>query len=230
MPRLIAAVYQDRSQADRALQALITSGVVRDRIEIIGAERHPSTELAPTRERSPRREPAALYALGLPDQDVRTFVDALARGYVVVSARLDDVGDADRAISTLEMFDPVDLDGRSERGMRGQAGGAAPLGEGLTAGSGRGLSNASAVPGMGALVDDTSALGSADLTTGGGARQGGAGTTATGGRAADARADQPGVGELGLHRAGSAAAPGSTAASRWREMARIGRIRSWQGS
>lgn len=236
MPRLIAAVYADRGNADRALQALIAGGVARDRIELAGGDRHPSSELAPGREvpQSP-----GLVALGLPEADRRLFEGALARGQVLVSARLADDRDGDRAAQILEMFDPVDLDARSARAGGAQGGGGigagvdvgAPLGAGLTAGSGMGTDNVSATPGLGTLTDDTSTLGTADLGTQGmSLSDQGLSATPTGGRRGDARAGEPGVNELRPGGAGPAEAPGSTSAARWRDMARIGRVRSWAGN
>lgn len=233
MPRLIAAVYADRANADRALQALIAEGVARDRIALAGGERHPSSELAPGREMA---QGGALVALGLPEADRRAFETAVARGEVVVSVRLADDRDGERATQILEMFDPVDLDARSAQVSAGHGGGigsgvdvGAPLGAGLTAGSGSGTDNVSAAPGMGTLTDDTSTLGTADLGTQGmNLSDQGLSTTPTGGRRGDARAGEPGVNEL---RPGKAAqAPGSTSAARWRDMARIGRVRTWAGN
>jgi hypothetical protein len=234
MPRLIAAVFADRGNADRALQALIAEGVARDRIEISGGERHPSSELAPGRE-VPRSH--GLVALGLPEQDRRLFEGALAEGQVLVSVRLADDREAERASQILEMFDPVDLDARSAQARRGQGGGigsgvdiGAPLGAGLTAGSGMGTDNVSAAPGMGTLTDDTSTLGTADVGAQGmSLSDQGLSGTPTGGRRGDARAGEPGVNEL-RGGAGAAQAPGSTSAGRWRDMARIGRVRSWVGN
>ena len=236
MPRLVAAVFADRGNADRALQALIAEGVARDRIELAGGERHPSSELAPRRE-IPQAH--GLVNLGLPEEDRRLFEGALARGQVLVSVRLADDRDGERAARILEMFDPEDLDARSaQASAAGQPDGigsgvdvGAPLGAGLTAGSGRGTDNVSAAPGMGTLTDDTSTLGTADLRTQGmGLSDEGLSTTPTGGRRGDARAGEPGVNELASGHGDPAQAPGSTSAARWRDMVRIGRVRGWAGN
>jgi hypothetical protein len=232
MPRLVAAVFADRGNADRALQALIAEGVARDRIELAGGERHPSSELAPRRE-IPQAH--GLVDLGLPEEDRRLFEGALARGQVLVSVRLADDRDGSRATQILEMFDPVDLDGRSAQASgAGQSGGVdvgAPLGAGLTAGSGTGTDNVPAAPGMGTLTDDTSTLGTADLGTQSmSLSDQGLSATPTGGRRGDARAGEPGINELRPGGTGSAKASGSTSAARWRDMARIGRVRSWAGN
>jgi hypothetical protein len=94
-----------------------------------------------------------------------------------------------------------------------------------------GTDNVSATPGMGTLTDDTSTLGTADLGTQGmSLSDQGLSATPTGGRRGDARAGEPGVNELRPGGAGLAEAPGSTSAARWRDMARIGRVRSWAGN
>jgi hypothetical protein len=235
MPRLVAAVFADRGNADRALQALIAEGVARDHIQLAGGEAHPSSELAPAREIPKALD---LVGLGLPEEDRRLFEGALARGQVLVSVRLANDHDGSRATQILEMFDPVDLDARSAESSGASRGGGigqgvdvgAPLGAGLTAGSGRGTDNVSAAPGMGTLTDDTSTLGTADVGTQGmSLSDQGLSATPTGGRRGDARAGAPGVNEL-AGGAGPAQAPGSTSAARWRDMARIGRVRSWAGN
>src|SRR3712207_7360793 len=69
---------------------------------------------------------------------------------------------------------PADLDRRTEAASGRTAAGApqggvdvgAPLGAGLTAGMGQGNTNLESMPGAGAMADDTSTLGTADLRTG----------------------------------------------------------------
>ena len=77
MPRLIAAVYADRGNADRALQALIAGGVARDRIDLAGGDRHPSSELAPGREVP---QPAGLVAASADERiaELAAFLDPIA--------------------------------------------------------------------------------------------------------------------------------------------------------
>ena len=161
MPRIITALYEDRGAAERALQALIETGTARDRIAIIGEKHATGTEVAPSRPPAPDENvTAALRGLALPGEDTRLFEAGLRRGCALVSVRVDG-GDVDRAIQTLEMFDPVDLDRRSQEWLRGGAGATAsarsgvdvgePLGAGLTAGSGQGDTNLESVPGMGTM-------------------------------------------------------------------------------
>lgn len=184
------------------------------------------------REGGKSRNPRASSHSACP-ADRRRFQGALARGQVLVSARLADDRDGDRAAQILEILDPVDLDARSAQAGGGQGGGigasvdvGAPLGAGLTGGH-RYRHRQGATPGMGTLTDDTSTIGTADLGAEGmSLSDQGLSATPTGGRRGDARAGEPGVNELRRHGAGPAGAPGSTSAARWRDMARIGRVRS----
>lgn len=233
MPRIITALFENRGTAERALQALIETGTARDRIAIIGEKHATGTEVAPSRPPAPNENvTAALRDLALPAEDTQLFEAGLRRGCALVSARVDG-GDVDQAIQALEMFDPVDLDRRSEEWLRSGAGAAAsaresvdvggPLGAGLTAGSGQGNTNLESVPGMGTMADDTLGLGTADLRTSEmGLSDQGRSAIPAGGRRAEERAGAPGVNEL--------AAPGIENPNpdlHRREMSGIGRVRRY---
>lgn len=219
MSRIITALFEDRGAAERALQALIETGTARDRIAIIGERHATGTEVAPTRPAAPNEDVvAALRDLALPAEDTRLFGEGLRRGCGLVSVRMDS-GDVEQAVRVLEMFDPVDLDRRSEEWLRSgrregvDVGG--PLGAGLTAGAGAaGTSNVSATPGMGTMAQDTSSLGTADLRS--------SGTTATGDRRSDERAGAPGANELA-----TAGIESPNPDLRRRETTGVGRVRRY---
>jgi hypothetical protein len=205
MPRIVTALFETRAAAERALQALMETGVARDRIAIVGERHAASTELAPTRPSAPDENVlSALRDLALPGEDTRLFQEGLRRGCALVTVRVDQ-GDFGQAIQTLEMFDPVDLDRRSAEWLTSGAAAAGagvdvggPLGAGLTAGAAAGLSNVSATPGMETLTQDTTALGTADLHTAEMSLSNeGLSAMATGGQRANERAGAPGVTELG---------------------------------
>jgi len=252
MPQIIAALFEDRARADRALQALLEAGVARDRIAIVGERSGPEAASAEGfRELSARDDTLAdLHDLPLPDEDLEVFEHGLRRGRLLVTARVDRdaIGEAIRVV---EMFDPLDLDRESEAWSREpdraagvDVGGA--LAAGLTAGMGPGTTNTAAVPGMGAMTDRTDDVGSADLRTTEGRQSGEAdlgltSTTATGHRREEERSGRPGVLDLG-HGGGEASlatkmAPGTgpTASARGnakpdlyrRETVRIGRVRAY---
>jgi hypothetical protein len=256
MPQIVAALFADQGQAQRALQALMGSGVARDRIAIVGeGEGREVSSISGFRELSARDDVLAeLHDLPLPDEDLQLFEDGLRRGHVLMSARVDR-DNMEEAMRVIDMFDPIDVDRESEswareRGGSGpNAGGAdvgAPLAAGLTAGMGTGTTNTPAVPGMGTMTDHTHDVGSADLRTteagqSGESDLGLSTTTATGQRRAEERAGRPGV--LDLDQGGADAslaakmAPGTggTASGRGntkpdlyrRETVRIGRVRAY---
>jgi len=232
MPRIITALFEDRGAAERALQALIETGTARDRIAIIGERHATGTEVAPTRPNAPNENViAALRDLALPGEDTRMFEAGLRRGCALVSVRVDS-GDIERAVQVLEMFDPVDLDRRSEEWLQGgeaTAGGregvdvGGPLGAGLTAGSGQGNTNLESVPGMGMMGDDTSSLGTADLRTSEmSLSDQGRSSVPAGDRRTEERAGAPGVNELATTGVGNA-----NPDLHRREMSGVGRVRRY---
>lgn len=230
MPRIVTALFENRSGAESALQALIGSGVARDRIALVGApEGKGITQNMGFAEGGAGSETMAeLRRLPLPADDVQLFSTAIRRGHALLSARLA-TEEMDKAIATIEMFEPVDLDRRSSEWRSdsggGSSGGAmgggvdvgAPLGEGLspTGGNMAGQTNTSTIPGMGSLTDATHDSGSADLNTGelGRGQRGADSTVPTGGRA-NQRAGMEGVLEL---------TPGAAR----RDTVRLGRVWSY---
>ncbi|HEY8382165.1 MAG TPA: hypothetical protein VIL09_08455 [Microvirga sp.] len=207
MPQVIAALFQDAATAQQALQAMMQAGVTRDRVTVIGEnEGRNVSSISGFRELSARDDLLAeLHDLPLPDDDLQLFGQGLQHGCVLISARVDREN-MEEAIRVIEMFDPVDLDRRSEEWMSGRgAGGAqsgvdmgAPLGAGITGGMNTGNSNLQAIPGMTAMADDPSVLGTSDLQTGEASLsdQGRSTLPVEGDRRADERAGAPGTLEL----------------------------------
>ena len=229
MPRIVTALFESRASAERALAALIGSGIARDRIAVVGEpDGQGVTQNMGFSQVGARDDTlAALHDLPLPAEDMQLFEHGIRQGHALLSARLD-MHEMERAIATVEMFDPVDLDRRSTewQGEHGSAVGGplhagidvgAPLGEGLspTAGAMAGQTNTSTIPGMGSLADGTHDSGSADLQTGelGPGKRGADSTVPTGGRA-NQRAGMEGVLEL---------APGGAR----RDSVRMGRVWSY---
>ena len=214
MPRIVAALFEDQAAAQRALQAMLGTGVARDRIAITGErEAREVSSISGFRELSARDDSLAeLHDLPLPDDDLQVFEAGLRQGHVLLSARID-AENMEEALNVLEMFDPIDLDNRSEAWQRAQGGGSgagsgggmgggvdvgAPLGAGITGGAMGGTTNTSALPGTGSLTTGTHDAGTADLRTQEMSTHdmGVSSTQETGSRREDARAGAPGVMEL----------------------------------
>lgn len=198
MPQMIVAMYQDRGGAEGALQALLTAGVARDRIGLIGAEHQPQTELAPTRGRPQSEAAARLRALPIPASDIASFEAGLGQGGVLLTARVED-DQVDKAFEVIDLFSPVDLgsrEGQRSGGVGGVEAGA-PLGASLAAGQLGGVTNTAAVPGMRAMAGALDDSGSADLRTDQTSLDDmGSSARATGDRRAEDRAGAPGTMEL----------------------------------
>jgi hypothetical protein len=216
MPRTIAALYDSRANAERALQALLEAGVAGRQSALLACKEARPSELAPRRTLSPDEShyQAALRVLGLPETDTAEFEEAVRRGGCVLSARVDSAT-IGRAVEILEAFEPVDLDRRAaewrKSGQRG-AGPGAPLGTGLTAGAGPGTSNTAALPGMAGMARSTHDLGASDLQTKELSKADrGSSTMATGGLRAEERAG----------------AQGATALVYRRDTDRTGRVRTY---
>jgi hypothetical protein len=205
MSQLIAALFETRARAEEALAALIGTGLASDRLRIIGgggggdaATMSSAEEIATGSE-----DPTALRGLGLPEEDASAFAAGLSGGGAVLAARVDEA-DMDEAIRVVDTFEPIDLDGRSEERREAGTGGTAadagsPLGAGLSAGELGGQTNTGTLPGMGAMAEGTSDIGSGDLHTQdvGLSDMGRSSATATGVGRDNERADAPGALELG---------------------------------
>jgi hypothetical protein len=205
MPHIITALFENSTQAQRALQAMMETGIARDRVTVIGrAEGAEISSISGFRELSARDDTLVeLGDLPLPEEDLRLFEQGLRRGCALLSARVERTN-VEHAIQVIEMFEPLDLDRETEQ-WGGREGAAAPgvdlggpLGAGLTGGTSPQTTNIEAAPGMSAMADDPSTLGSADLKTGE-ARLSDQGRSSipTGQRRAEERAGAPGVLELG---------------------------------
>jgi hypothetical protein len=142
----------------------------------------------------------------VPAADRASFEAGLRRGGSVLVAEI--VGNPEEAVRIVETFEPSDLDGveasRLQAGVGTGVDVGAPLGAGLTAGMGQGNTNLESMPGAGAMADDTSTLGTADLRTDEmGTGDQGRSAVPVGARRSEERAGAPGVRELGGRQQGS---------------------------
>lgn len=208
MPHIVTALFENHAQAQRALQAMMEAGVTRDRIALVG-DGHGSevSSISGFRELSARDDTLVqLHDLPLPEEDLRLFEQGVRNGCSLLSARVER-SNLDEAIRVIEMFDPLDLDRHSrewggDEPRRGQGiDVGAPLGAGLTGGTSGAGTNVESAPGMSAMADDPSVLGTSDRQTGeAGLADQGRSTMPTGQRRAEERAGAPGVLELGAKR------------------------------
>lgn len=248
MPHIITALFENHAQAQRALQAMMEAGVTRDRIAIVGGGHGTEvSSISGFRELSARDDTLVeLHDLPLPEDDLRQFEQGLRRGGTLLSARVDR-DQVEEAIQVIDMFDPVDLDHESQawaKEMSGNAAGVdagAPLGAGLTGGTSAAGTNVESVPGMSAMADDPSVLGTSDLQTDETSLSDQGRTTMPAGqRRAEERAGAPGTLELGTrgdaqlatkvapNAAGTAGMGLNAGTDRFRrETNRVGRVRAY---
>ncbi|NBJ09642.1 hypothetical protein [Microvirga arsenatis] len=235
MPQMIAALFSDPAQASQALQALLQTGIAQHRIVAVGNEdAREISSISGFRTLSARDDSLeALHDLNLPDADRRLFEQGLHRGCTLIAAQVER-DNAEEAVRVLEMFSPVDLDGSSREWLGSndsdQAGAdaGAPLGAGITGGSGSGTTTAGTLPGMGLMAEGADDLGTTDLRTDEFAQsnQGSSTTIGTGARRSDERADREGVNELAVDTRPSPDQPGLMQ----RHMNRGGRIWAYRTS
>lgn len=207
MPQMIAALFRDPAQASQALQSLLQMGIAQNRIVAVGnAGAREISSISGFRSLSARDDSMeALHDLNLPVTDQRIFEQGLRRHLTLIAAQVDR-DNAEEAVRVLEMFDPVDLDGSSREWLqesgsnRSGADAGAPLGAGITGGSGAGTTTTSTLPGMGQMAEGADDLGTTDLRTDEFAQtnQGSSSTVGTGSRRSDERADREGVNELAV--------------------------------
>jgi hypothetical protein len=235
MPQMIAALFRDPAQAHQALQSLLETGIAQNRIIAVGnRDAREISSISGFRSLAvPDDSVAALHDLNLPESDLRVFEQGLRRGLTLIAARVDREN-AEEAARVLEMFDPVDLDGSSREwlgsGGSDQAGVdvGAPLGAGITGGSGGGTTTTGTLPGMGLMAEGADDLGTTDLRTDefSQTNQGSSTTVGTGARRSDERADREGVNELAVDTQPSPDQPGLMQ----RHMNRGGRIWAYRTS
>jgi hypothetical protein len=103
----ITAVYDTQAEAERAVEALAAQGIPRSDLRI---HRDMPSEAAPA-ENQDKGFWASLADLFVPDDDRHTYAEALRRGSVMVTARVDDAH-YEAAADLLETHGAVDLDER----------------------------------------------------------------------------------------------------------------------
>jgi len=107
--RTITAVYDTQAEAERAVEALAAQGVPRSDLRIHRNESEATSGASV--ENQDKGFWASLADLFVPDDDRHTYAEALRRGSVMVTARVDDAH-YDAAADLLETHGAVDLDER----------------------------------------------------------------------------------------------------------------------
>lgn len=137
MTRTITALFDDRSEAEAAVQRLMSAGLGAEDVRI-----HDKTTEGYQEDRHSNHHDRGLWAsikhAFLPDEDRHTYEEGVRRGGYLVTADVDEAR-ADTAIKVLEESNTVDID---ERSQQWRAQGWQP---GRAQASGQGTGEASAV-------------------------------------------------------------------------------------
>ncbi|HZH45945.1 MAG TPA: hypothetical protein VEY31_04860, partial [Roseococcus sp.] len=125
--RTITAVYDTQAEAERAVEALAAQGIPRSDLRI--HRDMPAGTGSASAENTDKGFWASLADLFVPDDDGHTYAEALRRGSVMVSARVDDAH-YEAAADLMEAHGAVDLDEReSSWRSEGWTGGERGLGQ-----------------------------------------------------------------------------------------------------
>jgi uncharacterized protein (TIGR02271 family) len=148
--QVIAAVFDSRTDATRAVDELVKAGIPRTSIRLM-----PDTETSSTAATRSSYDPsrdekgfwASLGELFLPDEDRYTYAEAMHRGSVMVSVTVD-AAHAAPAADILEEYGTVDIGEREtswrKEGWAGYTGPAAATASGSTVGARAGMAGAAA--------------------------------------------------------------------------------------
>ena len=111
MPHLVTALFENAGQAQRALQALMETGVAASRISAAGIpEGRTVSSISGFRTLSAGEDAIReLRELSLPEEDLHAFARALQRGRTLVAVQASGQ-DRDETIRVLEMFEPIELE------------------------------------------------------------------------------------------------------------------------
>jgi uncharacterized protein (TIGR02271 family) len=138
MTQALVAVFEDRTEAQRAHDALLAEGFSNNNVRLASTEDMETASSTSGREahdESFGQKIASLFGFGKEDE-TDTYSEAVRRGNCVLSVDVANDEEAQRAADTLERHDPVDIDARTaqwrESGWQGsQAGTQANGGEAI---------------------------------------------------------------------------------------------------
>src|SRR5688572_19382853 len=138
MTQALVAVFEDRTEAQRAHDALLAEGFSTSNVRLASAkdlDTSASTSGSEGHNESFGQKIASLFGFGKEDE-TDTYSEAVRRGNCVLSVDVANDEEAQRAADTMERHDPVDIDARAaqwrESGWQGsQAGTQANGGEAI---------------------------------------------------------------------------------------------------
>jgi hypothetical protein len=134
---MVTALFDSRSDAEKAIGRLVNAGVPQDRICLMpGDESDASDDAGATSRPEPRGFWGSLGDWLLPDEDRHTYAEGLSRGGYLISVNTGDEHYA-RVMAILDSEDAIDIDERAEswrsEGWAGGSGTAAGASTGAVA-------------------------------------------------------------------------------------------------
>jgi uncharacterized protein (TIGR02271 family) len=142
--QVITAFFDNRADANRAMEELVEAGIPRTSIRLMPETETSSTSTMAQSSYDPNRDEKGFWAslgeLFLPDEDRYTYAEAMHRGSIMVSATVD-AAHAERAEDILEKYGTVDIDER-EASWRKEGWSGYTAGAGVAASTQAGISGA----------------------------------------------------------------------------------------
>ncbi len=171
--RTITAFFDNRTDAEEAIDDLVAAGFSRESIRLVPGAESSTTSSTSTSESEHKGFWDSLADLFLPDEDRSTYAEGLRRGGYLVTVSTSDA-DYERAIDILDREGTIDLDERAtswrSEGWAGSSyGTAGSSGSGYSTGSSSGFSSGTSGSGYGTTTSTDSAYApSTGSTTGSG--------------------------------------------------------------
>jgi uncharacterized protein (TIGR02271 family) len=111
---MVTALFDSRSEAENAIERLLSAGVPHDRIGLMpGDESEASDEAGASSRPGPRGFWSSLGDWLLPDEDRHLYAEGLSRGGYLISVTTGDEHHA-RVMAILDSADAIDIDERAE--------------------------------------------------------------------------------------------------------------------
>ncbi|MES2317144.1 MAG: YsnF/AvaK domain-containing protein [Pseudomonadota bacterium] len=127
MQHTLVAVFDNRGDAQKALEELVNSGYSRDQARLSEGDPAGDTSLSPdsTISRSSAEDPGSFVSsirnfftdiFGTErDEDARVYSEAVNRGHYVLTVVTDSMPEVERAADLVERFGPIDIDEQAQQ-------------------------------------------------------------------------------------------------------------------